>query len=220
MGDLCKNPHFIRAAGFMSGEFFHSFSLSSSPLSPLGSFALYAPKLCKDYEVNINALLDRYTGLKKPFHNSVFPTCTFNGGDRVVTLEHVDSTNVPYGLCAIFACGSYDPTKGGHLVLFNLCLIIEFPPGSTILVPSGTIRHGNIPIWPKETRHSFTQYCPGGLLRWVAYGFQPVKMASPSIKQAFQRTQEERRVRAVGLFSKASEVYDDRVAVFELKSYR
>lgn len=197
---------------------FNMIIIANAPL--LGCFALYAPKLCKDYETNLNALLAKHTGLKKPFKNSVFPTCTFNCGPRVVTLDHVDNTNVPYGLCAVFACGSYDPTQGGHLILFNLRLVVQFPPGSTILVPSGTIRHGNVPIRPHETRQSFTQYCPGGLLRWVAYGFQSVKLASPSIKQEFQRTQEERRVRSVGLFSKANEVVGDRVTVFDLKSYR
>lgn len=133
-----------------------------------------------------------------------------------MTLEHVDVTNVPYGFCAIFACGSYDPTKGGHLILFNLSLVIQFPPGSTILVPSGTIRHGNVAIQANETRQSFTQYCPGGLLRWVAYGFQCVNKSPADLKHHFDETHDQRRLTAVGLFSRLQELYKDMVNMVSL----
>lgn len=214
-----QDSNFIRAARFMSGE--HSFIpvSFSSPSCP-GCFSFYAPKLYKHYDQNLKALLEENPRLSKPFEGSVFPTCTFNCGTRVVTLDHVDSTNVPYGFCAIFACGSYDPTKGGHLVLFNLGLVVQFPPGSTILVPSGTIRHGNTATQPHETRQSFTQYCPGGLLRWVAYGFKPVKAVSANIKKHFDETHEQRRLHAVSLFSKVHELHEDRVSMFDLKGSR
>ncbi|KAF8452155.1 hypothetical protein L210DRAFT_3384777, partial [Boletus edulis BED1] len=78
----------------------------------------------------------------------LFPTAMFNCGDQVVTLEHIDNTKLPFGPCAIFACGSYDPTLGGHLILFDLTVVIEFPPGSTILIPSSTLRHGNVAVSP------------------------------------------------------------------------
>ncbi|KAF8438809.1 hypothetical protein L210DRAFT_3403476, partial [Boletus edulis BED1] len=57
----------------------------------------------------------------------------------VVTLEHINNTNLLFGLCAIFACGSYDPTLGGHLMLFDHNIVIEFLPGSTILIPFGIL---------------------------------------------------------------------------------
>lgn len=215
--DMRQDAKFIRASGFMSSGC-HSTLTSSSSLLCLGCFAFYAPKLYKDYEEKLRALLEKYAHLKRPFDNSVFPACTFNCGARVVTLEHVDSTNVPYGLCAIFATGAYDPTLGGHLILFNLGLVIQFPPGSTILVPSGTIRHGNTAIQNHEKRQSFTQYCPGGLLRWVAYGFQAVNAASDDIKQLLVETHEQRCAHALGLFSKAGELHNDRVSTFGLRS--
>ncbi|KAI9459294.1 hypothetical protein HD554DRAFT_2029362 [Boletus coccyginus] len=202
LNTLCEDASFIRAAGFMSS-----------------CFGFYSPKLYMRYAHDLKALLERYSHLKKPFDTSVFPTCTFNCGTRVVTLEHVDSGNVPYGLCAIFACGSYDPTLGGHLILFNLGLVIQFPPGSTILVPSGTIRHGNTATQPHEKRQSFTQYCPGGLLRWVAYGFKAVKAATKSVKQHFDETHKERCIYATGLFSKVHELHEDRVRAFGLRSH-
>ncbi|KAJ3886728.1 hypothetical protein GG344DRAFT_69418 [Lentinula edodes] len=41
---------------------------------------------------------------------------------------------------------------GGHLVLWDLGLVIRFPPGSTILFPSSLITHSTIPIQEGETR--------------------------------------------------------------------
>lgn len=61
---------------------------------------------------------------------------------------------------------------GQHLVLWDLKVVIEFPPGSTILIPSAALRHSNTAIAKGETRYSFTQYSAGGLFRWVVQGFQ------------------------------------------------
>lgn len=51
-------------------------------------------------------------------------------------------------------------------------VIIQFPAGSTILIPSALLTHGNTPVGPKETRLSFTQFVPGGLFRYVDNGFR------------------------------------------------
>ncbi|TFY79267.1 hypothetical protein EWM64_g4744 [Hericium alpestre] len=60
-------------------------------------FALYAPKVYAYYEENFEKLRACFPGLKWPFQNSIFPTCTFNLGPATVCLDHVDSTNVPHG---------------------------------------------------------------------------------------------------------------------------
>lgn len=57
-------------------------------------------------------------------------------------------------------------------MLWDLQLVIEFPPGSTILIPSAVLRHSNTAIQKGEERYSFTQYTAGGLFRWVDHGFQ------------------------------------------------
>jgi hypothetical protein len=68
--------------------------------------------------------------------------------------------------------GDFDATAGGHLVLWDLELVVEFPHAATILLPSATIAHSNIPVGVGETRGSFTQYTPGGLIRYVDNGFR------------------------------------------------
>lgn len=52
----------------------------------------------------------------------------------------------------------------------NFANVIEFPAGSTILLPSVAIAHSNTPIGPGERRCLFTQYTFGGLFRWAARG--------------------------------------------------
>ncbi|KIJ11060.1 hypothetical protein PAXINDRAFT_85089, partial [Paxillus involutus ATCC 200175] len=82
---------------------------------------------------------------------------SFNCGGRAFTVCHTNSPNLSYGLCAVWAGDSYDPKKGGHLILFKLGLVVEFPPGATIFIPSSIVSHGNIPIQEGETWVSFTQ---------------------------------------------------------------
>ncbi|KAJ7867294.1 hypothetical protein B0H13DRAFT_1897597 [Mycena leptocephala] len=75
---------------------------------------------------------------------SCFSACTFNLGPHTCTLGHRDFGNLAFGWCAITAFGDFDYRKGGHLILWDCKLILEFPPGL----------HG------------------GGLFRWVEHDFQ------------------------------------------------
>lgn len=78
--------------------------------------------------------------------------------------------------------GEFDYTKGGHLVLWEVQLVIEFPSGTTILLPSATISHSNVAIANNERRYSFTQYSAGGLFRWVNNNFQRAVDYKASLK--------------------------------------
>lgn len=62
------------------------------------------------------------------------------------------------------------------MVLWDLQLVIEFPPGASILIPSAAIYHSNTSINPEERRYSFTQFSAGGLFRWVDNGFRTMKL--------------------------------------------
>ena len=66
------------------------------------------------------------------------------------------------------------------MVLWDLNLVIRFPPGSTIIIPSAMVRHSNTTIGPDEKRYSIAQYSAGGLFRWVANGFQTAERAGKS----------------------------------------
>ncbi|EDR06992.1 uncharacterized protein LACBIDRAFT_299476 [Laccaria bicolor S238N-H82] len=76
---------------------------------------------------------------------------------------------------------------GSHLVLWDLGLVIEFPPGSTIFIPSASLDHSNASIQKEERRYSFTQYTAGGTFRWVDYGFQKADEYLASLSEEEQQ---------------------------------
>ena len=120
----------------------------------------------------------------------MFPAATYNLGPRTVCLPHVDFANLPFGYCAITAIGDYDHTKGGHIVLWECKLIIEFPPGATILIPSAIVTHFNMGIEEKETRGSFTQYAAGGLFRFVDNTFMTLDRYMKTLSEGEKRDKE------------------------------
>jgi hypothetical protein len=75
-------------------------------------------------------------------------------------------------MCLISPYGSFDYRAGGHLVLHELKLILELPPGSIVLIPSALITHHNIPIAPGELCQAFTAYTPGRMFQWVENGYK------------------------------------------------
>jgi hypothetical protein len=120
----------------------------------------------------LDALHARLPHLRRNFNRSIFSCATFNFGPSVWTFKHTDPLNCPFGWCAIQALGSFDHRLGGHLILWDIKTVVQFPAGSTILIPSAVVTHSNIPVQPGERRASFTQYCSGGLFRWVDNGFR------------------------------------------------
>ncbi|KAJ7430000.1 hypothetical protein B0H11DRAFT_1765873 [Mycena galericulata] len=135
-------------------------------------FAIWAPLLFLFYQVQM-ALLARWKpSMRWNFAGSIFAACTFNFGPRAITAPHLDFANLAWGWCAITALGEFDPDVVGHLILRELRMVVRFPPGSTILLPSALVVHSNVPIRAHEYRASFTQYTAGGLFRWVRNGFK------------------------------------------------
>ncbi|KAJ7105440.1 hypothetical protein C8R43DRAFT_906657 [Mycena crocata] len=199
---LLRNKNIRRLAGFQSS-----------------GLARYAPKLWRFMVDNLQLLFDRHPGLEHNFSNSIFPAATFNLGPTVVTAEHEDLNNVVHGLCGITNGGDFDHIKGGQIYLKQLKLVIDFPSGASMLIPSVFITHGNTPIQPHETRFSFTQYAAGGLMRWVKYGFRSSKsvlatLGGSELLASFDGVPGSRWQWVMGLFSKPAELEADRLAAF------
>lgn len=171
---LRENSALLRIAGFIDGEYAMRVTLLRLTLHT-GCFLQYAPRLYAHYEKVTNELMDKDKSLRKMFDNCVFAAATLNIGPKVRTYIHTDHLNFAAGWCAVIALGDFDPEQGGHLVLWDLGLVIEFPPGSLIFLPSAVLRHSNLPIGENESRYSFTQYTAGGLFRWAECGFQSLK---------------------------------------------
>ncbi|KAJ7787778.1 hypothetical protein B0H14DRAFT_2537226, partial [Mycena olivaceomarginata] len=88
---------------------------------------------------------------------------------------HRDVLNLVFGWCVVQVLGQFDVTKGGHLILWDLKLVVEFPHGALILLPSTTVAHSNVPVQPDEERVSFTQFTAGGIFHYVDNGCQTVE---------------------------------------------
>ncbi|KAL0570015.1 hypothetical protein V5O48_011945 [Marasmius crinis-equi] len=132
-------------------------------------FRVYFPELHALYRKVLDKIVDDNPNLHPNFDRCCFAAATLNMG-RVFTRRHLDHLNLYCGLCSVSPTGTFDYTKGGHLVLWDLKLIIEVPPGCTVLFPSALIEHSNIPIGRNEERSSFVQYSASGLFRWVNNG--------------------------------------------------
>ncbi|KAJ7301490.1 hypothetical protein DFH08DRAFT_993725 [Mycena albidolilacea] len=135
-----------------------------------GLFRAWNPSVHMHYATVLDTLTHEYPDLRRNFERrfSAFAAATINFGPSTVTLPHIDALNLAWA--------------GGHLVLWDLRLIIRFPPGSTILIPSALLRHSNIGIGPNERRYSFTQYSAAGLFRWVDNGFRTDRTVEEEIQ--------------------------------------
>ncbi|KAJ7223780.1 hypothetical protein C8J57DRAFT_1094141 [Mycena rebaudengoi] len=114
--------------------------------------------------------------LEHNFSNSIFPTATANCGPHTSTFEHTDFLNLMNGLCSTSCGGSFDPTTSALFYMCQFNLVIEFLPGTSLLIPSTICSHGNMPLKPGEMQVLFTQYAAG-----AAYGYQSVKHYYPSL---------------------------------------
>jgi hypothetical protein len=147
---------------------------------PTVSLRTYAPSLFKFSTSILNLLEVENPRIRRHFPGHPMACTTFNFGPDACTIPHKDLGNLGWGLCSITSLGSYDPTKGGHLILWDLGLVVEFPPYSTVFLPSAIVLHSNTPIAEGETRMAITQYNASGLFLWKAYGNMPQKVAGKS----------------------------------------
>ncbi|KAJ7702802.1 hypothetical protein B0H17DRAFT_1327163 [Mycena rosella] len=155
-------------------------------------FALWAPRVYGHYHECDAKLRQHYPHLPRNFPKSVFSCAAFNFGPDVWTFRHRDGTNVPFGWCA---------------------LVIEFPAGATILIPSATIVHSNIPVDVRngEERASFTQYTPGALLRFIDNRFRTEADYASEDPEGYAKKCEEKSLRwetGLGMLSTADELFE------------
>ncbi|KAJ6538071.1 hypothetical protein B0H19DRAFT_962212 [Mycena capillaripes] len=176
------------------------------------AFAMWAPRLYKYYHEHDSKLRRQFPHLRRLFKKSIFSGAAFNFGPNFWTFKHRDVLNLPFGWCAIQAAGPFDPTKGGHLVLWDLMLVIEFPLGALILIPSITLSHSNVPVQPGDKRASFTQFTAGGIFRYVDNGFRTEKELAAEDPVEFERLaalKETRWEMGMGLFSTVDELLNN-----------
>ncbi|KAJ8093769.1 hypothetical protein PM082_009629 [Marasmius tenuissimus] len=176
------------------------------------SYALWRPHAYERHESTLKKVLNKLPNLKANFKHGVFSAATFNFGRSVTTTPHRDFFNWPPGLCFITALGRFDHRKGGQIVLDELKLVIDFPPASTIGLPSAVVTHYNIPVAKGDQRNSFTQYSAGPIFRWVDNDF----MTEAQLKE-FNRVKYEKMMKG------KANAYQENLKIFstiyELKDF-
>ncbi|KAH9911227.1 uncharacterized protein BXZ73DRAFT_93461 [Epithele typhae] len=130
-------------------------------------FQTFAPDLHGHYCSMLHDLHKVKPDLPHPWKASPFSAATLNVGRQTITYRHRDFQNLAYGWCSLYAFGKFDHKRGGHLILWDLGVIVEIPPGCLALVPSAVLEHSNTTIGKDETRYSFTEFTSGHLFRWV-----------------------------------------------------
>lgn len=172
---------------------------------PPDLFKMYAPKVHEHYRQELQKLLDHDPTVYKNFSDTVWACMTINFGPHTCTVPHCDTANLAWGWCCITALGFFDFTKGGHFILWDLGLVIEFPPGATILIPSALLRHSNVPIADSERRYSFTQYTAGALFRYIYNGFESdrswLRTATAEAQEKVAEDASRRWEEGLGMFS-------------------
>ncbi|KAJ3751711.1 hypothetical protein EV360DRAFT_97671 [Lentinula raphanica] len=159
-------------------------------------FQCFAEKIFNLYQETLQSLFASDPKLKRWFKKSAFSSISFNLGPASVCWPHTDNYNLAFGWCAITPLGQFDPDRGGHLILWDLGLIIRFPPGSTILIPSALLTHSNLPIQKGEERYSIIQYSSSGLFRWVYNGFMSDKdFLATSNSEDLEKRERDRKAR-------------------------
>jgi hypothetical protein len=146
------------------------------------------------------------------FSGSVYPAASVSPAPRGVCRKHRDAANSPGAPCSITPFGRYNSKLGSHLILFELKLVVEFPAGCTILIPSGGITHGNTDIQDGKVRHALIQFCAGGLARWISYGFSTWGSLSAGAKKSELVQRVSRCKEVLARFSTMASLAADRAA--------
>ncbi|KAM6488797.1 hypothetical protein JOM56_015746, partial [Amanita muscaria] len=150
--------------------------------------------------------------LRRPYDSAVgvFPCRSLNLGEQSVSFPHHDEGNLVQSWCSITPFGEFDASNGRHLALWDFKLVVEFPAGSTVQIPSALICHSNTGIQEGEMRYSMIQYAAGGLFRWVHNGFmsQDDWKAQASVAELIQHEEEQgqRWDQAVEMFTRLDEL--------------
>ncbi|KAF8322385.1 hypothetical protein F5887DRAFT_1213628 [Amanita rubescens] len=143
-------------------------------------YQLYGERNFEHMRATIEAIKTRYDDhpnelkrLRREYNDQMgaYPCRSYNVGKKSVTFPHTDNGNLSHSWCSVTPLGSFNHQTGGHLVLWDFGLVIDFPAGATILIPSSVILHSNTTIKDDETRYAIVQYVSGGLFRWVENGY-------------------------------------------------
>ncbi|KAJ7457082.1 hypothetical protein FB451DRAFT_1047714 [Mycena latifolia] len=118
----------------------------------------------------------------------------------------------PAGWDVVTSLGHYNSTEG-ELILWEDHTIVRFPPGSTILIPSGIVSYsfaGVSEFFSK--RMLIAQLLNGNLYDYVANGFYPEPLRKPQFptEEARQEARRELAEDLIGMYPTVPEIDGDK----------
>ncbi|KAJ7032397.1 hypothetical protein C8F04DRAFT_959072 [Mycena alexandri] len=127
----------------------------------------FAFQIFHQFNVALEAYNEHYQDRQPPIWYGPFAAATFLLGPRCLNVLNDDLT---WGWAALTALGTFNADKGGHIILWDLNMVVWFPEGATILLPRALIRHSFVKIAPSETRYCLIQHTPAPVFHFHKNG--------------------------------------------------
>ncbi|KAK7012196.1 hypothetical protein R3P38DRAFT_2551059, partial [Favolaschia claudopus] len=175
-----------------------------------GVFETYCEKAFRLLKAQKIALLDVDPLAHFPCETSNFSAVTFElgGPHRRTNHRGLPHTYEPGSWSILTALGNYDPTHGGHIILWDLGWVLTFAPGDSILIPAGLIRYSFVAVRPGETRYAMLQWAGSGIRRYFENGERDDTTFATSSTEAEhlarKRLRRQTHIAAIGAFPYAS----------------
>ncbi|KAG6905214.1 hypothetical protein DXG01_004142 [Tephrocybe rancida] len=128
----------------------------------------FAPKMWDKYKYTATRMYSTHWNIPNNFHGTVYPAVRFNVRPQTSTVQpYMDRQRERRGPPAVTPIGNYNYKLSGHIVFYELKLIIEVPPGTTLFVPTRLLSYGTTNIQEGEERMTITQCFGPGLAETV-----------------------------------------------------
>lgn len=146
--------------------------LSFVDLPALVLLQVFCPEAYQTLEDEKRNFLNLHPDALYPSDASVFSAATFElgGPHSRGAADGLPCRHQAAKWSILTALGNYSPLHGGHIILWDLGLVVCFPPGASILIPSGLVRYSFVRVRRGERRYSLLQWAGAGIARWFLNG--------------------------------------------------
>lgn len=170
----------------------------------------FAPRGYANAGLQIDQLVHRHL-VFPAFDRSVFTTSEISFGDSEPTLSHKNYNGGLDNMEVITSFGTYDHTKGGHIIFWEDDKVIELRSGGSVMWPAGSKRFSFVPVSGNEERFLLRQFCHAGILHWVEKGrrsdIEFEDAATPEVLAAWDEKRGKRGKASAKMFTKLGDIY-------------
>ncbi|KAK7022082.1 hypothetical protein R3P38DRAFT_2532923, partial [Favolaschia claudopus] len=166
-----------------------------------GLLEAYCPTAFEALEDQKAQLLSYDPDAVYPCETSVFSAITLElgGPHRILSPFGPHGHFDPSTWCIITSLGIYDFRLGGHIILWDIGWVLQFPPGASILLPPGLVRYSFVKVRPHESRYLLIQFAGSGIRRFFENGERKdEEFAAEATRDEFVEREAKRRESHLG----------------------